>query len=81
MGFEFANLQALAPEIFLASAACVVLLIDIFIKERYRLTTYGLALASLLVTAALALWGGDDARTVLLSGSYEMKVLELLIVE
>jgi len=70
MGFESANLHALAPEIFMASAACAVLLIDIFLKERYRLTTYGLALASLLVTAALALWGGSGGREVLLSGSY-----------
>jgi NADH-quinone oxidoreductase subunit N len=69
MGLEFANLQALAPEIFLASAACVVLLIDIFLKERFRLTTYGLAVASLLVTAALALWGGEGQQ-VLMSGGY-----------
>lgn len=70
MGFDVANLQPLAPEIFLASAACVVLLIDIFLKERYRLTTYGLALASLVGTAALAQWSGGAGTEIVLSGSY-----------
>jgi NADH-quinone oxidoreductase subunit N len=63
-------MQALAPEIFLATAACAVLLIDIFIRERYRMTTYGLALASLVITAALTVWSGGDSTEILLSGSY-----------
>ena len=70
MGFDAAHLLGLAPEIFLASAACVVLLIDIFIKERYRLTTYGLALVSLLGTAALTLWGSQESAEILWSGGY-----------
>jgi len=70
MGFDAAHLLGLAPEIFLASAACVVLLIDIFIKERYRLTTYGLALVSLLGTAALTLWGSQESTEILWSGGY-----------
>jgi NADH-quinone oxidoreductase subunit N len=70
MGFDLANLHALAPEIFLAAAACVVLLVDIFIDDRYRLTTYGLALASLLGTAALTLWGSSGSAEIILSGGY-----------
>jgi NADH-quinone oxidoreductase subunit N len=70
MAFEVAQLQALAPEIFLATAACAVLLIDIFIRERYRLTTYALALVSLLVTAALTIWSGGDSTEIVLSGTY-----------
>ncbi len=70
MGFDAAHLQGLAPEIFLASAACLVLLIDVFLKDRYRMTTYGLSLVSLAVTAALTIWGSSDATEVLWSGGY-----------
>lgn len=71
MALELTELHALAPEIFLAAAACVVLLVDVFIDDRYRLTTYGLALASLVGTAAMTLWGsGTGDVQVLMSGGY-----------
>ena len=40
------------PEIVLLVAACVVLIVDLFLSERTRLVTYALSLAALVVTAA-----------------------------
>jgi NADH-quinone oxidoreductase subunit N len=57
-------------EIFLVSAACVVLLADLFVPERRRVITFWLALAALLGTAACLLLTAPDARIVTLSGAF-----------
>lgn len=41
------------PEIFLLTATCFVLLVDLFVPERQRQITYFLSLATLAVTASL----------------------------
>ena len=41
------GLQAAAAEIFLVSAICVILLIDVFLSDRRRWITYGLSLLTL----------------------------------
>jgi NADH-quinone oxidoreductase subunit N len=43
-----------APEIFLLAAACVLLVIDVFLPDRHRQITYFLALVTLAVTAWLS---------------------------
>jgi NADH-quinone oxidoreductase subunit N len=42
-----------APEIFLLTATCVILLIDLFVPDRQRQVTYFLSLVTLAVTAYL----------------------------
>ncbi len=42
-----------APEIFLLTAACVILIADLFISDGYRQVSYFLSLAALAVTAVL----------------------------
>ncbi len=44
-----------APEIFLLSMTCLILLVDVYVPERYRLVTYQLSQASLVVTAILVM--------------------------
>jgi NADH-quinone oxidoreductase subunit N len=59
-----------APEIFLAFAACSVLLIDLFLPERRRPVTYWLAMAALLGTAVSLLATAPDGRVVILNGAF-----------
>src|SRR6266850_6420955 len=56
------------PEIFLLAAACVILVIDLFLKDATRWVTYVLSLAALLGCAALTMivtgmTGGQHATT------------------
>src|SRR5687768_5129970 len=56
------GMHAVAAEIFLASAICVILLIDVFLSERTRWITYGLSLLSLAGAAWMTLQYGVDQR-------------------
>lgn len=68
-----------APEVFLACAACVVLLVDLYLPERRRVVTYWLALAALLGTAISLLLTAPDERIVTLSGAYVADPLSQLL--
>ena len=52
------------PEIFLLIATCVVLLVDLFIKDDHRMVTYIIAQISLLITAWLVFTGTDGSTVV-----------------
>ena len=66
--------SSLAPaigEIYLALAACVVLMVDVFAGERRRGLTPTLTLIALVIGAVLlAAYGQVSARTVLFDGMY-----------
>ena len=61
MGFTVPDLMPAAPEIFLLVAACVVLMVDLFLSDRSRWVSYLLTLASLLGTALLVASGAGEA--------------------
>jgi len=66
MEYTFSTLQPILPEIFLLSAACLILVIDLFLSERTRLVTYGLSIATLIGTWGLIyLVGGPDPEVIL----------------
>lgn len=70
MSFETPDFSLALPEIWLLAAACVVLVVDLFVNDRRRTVTFALTQGALLITAALALgtqWG-LDAQTF--SGHY-----------
>src|SRR5262249_6257554 len=50
-----ADLTAAAPEIFLTAAICVVLLVDVFLRDHQRNVTYVLSMLALIGTAAVTL--------------------------
>ena len=50
------NWQAVYPEIALLTAACLVALVDLWVKDRERLVTYCMAQGSLFVIALIQLW-------------------------
>ncbi len=59
-----------SAELFLATAACLVLVIDLFLPDRRRMVTYWLSLAALLGTAIVLLYITPDGRVVALNSAY-----------
>ncbi len=66
------NLGLALPEIVLLCATCVVLLVDVFIKDHQRVITYVLSLAALLVTALAVALQPLGGREYAFFGSYVM---------
>ena len=64
------NYAAAAPEIFLGLAICVVLLVDVFLKDEQRETTYVLAMLALIGTAAVTVYFTVGDRVVTFNGAY-----------
>lgn len=58
------NLIPVLPEIFLAIAIAVILLIDLFLTDAKRYITYGLSIAALLVCGVLSLCDFNTGATV-----------------
>src|SRR5512139_3797715 len=63
------NYVAAAPEIFLGLAICVVLLIDVFLRDDQRNITYVLAMLALIGTSAVT-WLFPTGEVVTFSGSF-----------
>jgi NADH-quinone oxidoreductase subunit N len=70
MDFDISTLLPVMPEIFLLTATCVILVIDLFLSQQNRIFTYGLALGALLATMAVVMTVGGGDRQVLLHGAY-----------
>lgn len=66
------NFQIATPEIVLATAACIVLVIDLFQKSAERKVTYWAAQCSLLVTLLFAYGQIGEESTLGFSGSYSL---------
>ena len=58
------------PEIVLLALICGVLVVDLFVEDEKKVTTFWLAIASLVVTAWSLFATAPDARTVTFSGAY-----------
>ena len=65
--FEYA---AAAAEIFLLSAICVILLVDVFLRDSQRWITYCLSMLSLAGTAYVTAKYGTDARVSAFHGTF-----------
>ncbi|MEO8802942.1 MAG: NADH-quinone oxidoreductase subunit NuoN [Rudaea sp.] len=63
MNFNLHDLILLLPEDFLLGSTCVILLIDLFVRQKQRAVTHWLSLAALIGTMALILVDNDPART------------------
>jgi len=55
MVFTVPDFMPAAPELFLLGAACLVLVVDVYVPERYRLFSYQLSQASLVAAALLCI--------------------------
>ena len=70
MNFDVANLYPVMPEIVLLTMACVVLVVDLFLKDSQRGISYTLSQLTLVGAIATAGWVGGGDPQVVLDGSY-----------
>jgi NADH-quinone oxidoreductase subunit N len=70
MNFVFPNLVIAFPEIFVVSMACVVLVIDLFLRDDARIITYLLSQATLLGAAVLTVSLHGTAPEMTFSGAF-----------
>ena len=70
MQYDLTSLQPVLPEIFMLGAACVVLVVDLFLTQRTRMWTYGLTLVALIGAIALTAWASGPDKQILFDGSY-----------
>lgn len=70
MEYEFPDFLLAAPEIFLLSMACFILIVDLFLSQRQRGWTHALTLFALLGTAGAAFSLGDDAVVYTFNGMF-----------
>lgn len=64
------NITIALPEIFLLSTICLILLLDVFLRENCRMVTYLLTQVALLATALLAYGAMDGEKVIGLNGMY-----------
>ncbi len=64
MTLDALNIAIAWPEIFLATLACVVLVVDVYIDDDRRNLSYSLSQIALLVTAGLITLGEADQRVL-----------------
>ncbi|MBV2095662.1 MAG: NADH-quinone oxidoreductase subunit NuoN [Candidatus Thiodiazotropha sp. (ex Codakia orbicularis)] len=70
MQFDTTQLIPVLPEITLLTLACLVLVVDLFIRESQRIVSYGITQVGLILTAAVTLAVSQPDAQVLFDGSY-----------
>ena len=69
MQFEMSSLIPVLPEVFLLTMACVVLVVDLFLKEEQRIISYALAQITLIFAAGLTILVGGEGTQIVFDGS------------
>ena len=69
-GFVLPEMLPAVAEIFLLGMACIVLVVDVYLPERYRRLTYQLSQASLAGAALLVLATFPEARVTTFEGGF-----------
>lgn len=64
------NIYPIIPEIFLATMAGAILVLDLYIKDQQRWITYGLSVLTLIVTAILVLSDFNSSSQKILNGMF-----------
>ncbi|MEW8508840.1 MAG: NADH-quinone oxidoreductase subunit NuoN [Candidatus Thiodiazotropha sp.] len=70
MQFDTTQLIPVLPEISLLTLACLVLVVDLFIRESQRIVSYGIAQVGLILTAAITLAVSQPSAQIIFDGSY-----------
>ena len=69
MQFEMSSLIPVLPEVFLLTMACVVLVVDLFLKDEQRIISYALAQITLLLAAGLTMAVGGAETQIIFDNS------------
>jgi len=75
----FGQFTAAAPEITLLFMICVVLVVDLFVKDESRAVTFWLTIASLALTMWAIVATDPAGRTVIFDGSYVSDALSQVL--
>jgi NADH-quinone oxidoreductase subunit N len=80
MNFAMPQFSLALPELFLLGMICVILLVDVFLVERYRVVTYVLTQLTLAVTFMLTItqFGDYPVPVVTFSGHYILDKLAVI---
>jgi len=70
MQFEASNMIPVAPELFILTLACLVLVVDLFLDDEQRIFTYALTQLGLLFAIFLTLSVGQPEAQIVFDGSY-----------
>ncbi len=70
MSFDYYSLIPVMPEIVLLSAASVVLVLDLFLKDNQRILSYSFAQLGLLATLVAVILTGNSDTQIVFDGSY-----------
>jgi len=68
--FEMPNLLPAVPEIFVLTATCVILLVDLFVSKEHKVITYLMSIATLVIAAVLTITLHTGERVVTFDGSF-----------
>ena len=69
MPFEMPSLIPVLPELFLLTMTCVILVVDLFLKEEQRVISYGLTQVSLLLAVCIVYLTSGSGAEVIFYGS------------
>ncbi|MDC7219227.1 MAG: NADH-quinone oxidoreductase subunit NuoN [Spirochaetales bacterium] len=69
MQFDTSSLIPVLPEIFILSAACLILVVDLFLKEEQRVVSYGMTLISLLLAIIVTMMTAPTETQIVFDGS------------
>lgn len=69
MQFDTSSLIPVLPEIFILTAACVVLVVDLFLKQEQRVISYGMTQISLLLAIVVTLMTAPAETRIVFDGS------------
>ncbi|HIP52913.1 MAG TPA: NADH-quinone oxidoreductase subunit NuoN [Chromatiales bacterium] len=70
MQFDTANLIPVLPELFVLGMACLILVVDLFLKDEQRDVTYLMSQATLVAAAVLTLWLGGENKQLVFDGNF-----------
>jgi NADH-quinone oxidoreductase subunit N len=70
MQFDSTQLIPVLPELSLLTLACVVLVVDLYIREEQRIVSYGLTQVGLILTIGLTLAVSSPETQILFDGAY-----------
>ncbi len=70
MQFDSSQLIPVLPEIYILSLACLVLVVDLFLKDSQRIVTYGITQIGLLLGIAVTIAVSQPETQILFDGSY-----------
>ena len=70
MNFDVPNMMLALPEMFVLSMACIILVFDLFVSDKNRILTYGLAQLTLLGALFLTLADYGAATQLTFNGSF-----------